>query len=172
MYKPQPPKSSHTPVLSRPDSLSPLPLVLDTNIVLDLLVFADDNIPPLQQLLRTQQVHWLATQPMRTELERVLHYPKIAPRVDFHGHSTATVLAAFDAQCTLCEPAPRAPYVCKDADDQKFINLAWQERATLLSKDRAVLKMHRRLAHNGAAALTLAQFNSQRDQTTASQQPQ
>lgn len=146
---------------SRPsETPATLPVVMDTNIVLDLLVFDNEHAPPLLQQLHAQRIQWLATLPMRTELERVLHYPKIAQRMDFHGHSVDAVLAAFDAQCTLHSPAPRAPCVCKDPDDQKFIDLAWQQHATLLSKDRAVLKMNRRLMRNEATALTLAQFNA------------
>ena len=36
-------------------------------------------------------------------------------------------------------------YVCKDTDDQKFIDLAAQHRAILLSKDKAVICMRKRL---------------------------
>ena len=40
---------------------------------------------------------------------------------------------------------PRVAYVCKDADDQKFIDLAAAHRAILLSKDKAVICMRKRL---------------------------
>ena len=59
------------------------------------------------------------------------------------------VLAAFDQRVTPVAAAPRAPYVCKDADDQKFIDLAVAHQATLISKDAAVLCMARRLARVG-----------------------
>lgn len=136
------------------------PLVMDTNIVLDMLVFDNPHAPPLLHLLLQQQVQWLATLPMRTELERVLHYPHIAQRMSCHGRTGASVLAAFDAHSMLHATAPRAPCLCKDTDDQKFIDLAWQHRAALLSKDRAVLKLHKRLTRNGSSALTLEQFNA------------
>jgi predicted nucleic acid-binding protein len=38
-----------------------------------------------------------------------------------------------------------APLRCADPDDQKFIDLAVQHKAQLLSKDRAVLCMAKRL---------------------------
>jgi predicted nucleic acid-binding protein len=41
---------------------------------------------------------------------------------------------------------PRAPCVCKDPDDQVFIDLAVAHGALLLSKDQAVLTMRKRLA--------------------------
>jgi predicted nucleic acid-binding protein len=55
-------------------------IVLDTNIVLDLLVFRDDATLPLRDALQTRQLQWVATVPMRDELERVLAYPQIAKR--------------------------------------------------------------------------------------------
>ena len=126
-------------------------LVLDTNIVLDLLVFADPDTALLRQLLQTGALHWVATAPMRNELERVLAYAHIAPRVLFYGLSTASVLSAFDAQVRCVPVAARVPaVVCKDADDQRFLDLAAAHGAVLLSKDRAVLPLRKRLRDHGA----------------------
>ena len=50
--------------------------------------------------------------------------------------------------------APKVAYVCKDADDQKFIDLAAAHRAILLSKDKAVICMRKRLANLGADVAT------------------
>jgi predicted nucleic acid-binding protein len=77
------------------------------------------------------------------ELERVLAYPHIVSRMDFYRVDAAQVLAAFDAQARLVDIAPRVAYVCKDADDQKFIDLAAAHRAILLSKDKAVICMRK-----------------------------
>ena len=70
------------------------------------------------------------------------------------GADAAHVLAAFDAQARLLEIAPKVAYVCKDADDQKFIDLAAAHRAILLSKDKAVICMRKRLANLGADVAT------------------
>ncbi|HSV51275.1 MAG TPA: PIN domain nuclease, partial [Burkholderiaceae bacterium] len=70
----------------------------------------------------------------------------IAPRLAFRGLAAADVLAAFDSHARLLDAPPKAGPTCKDADDQKFIDLAVAHRATLLSKDRAVLCMQKRLA--------------------------
>ncbi len=127
------------------------PLVLDTNIVLDLLVFADPDTALLRQLLHSGALHWLATAPMRDELERVLTYAHIAPRVAFYGLSTASVLTAFDAQVHRVPVAASvSAVVCKDADDQRFLDLAAAHGAVLLSKDRAVLALRKRLRQHGA----------------------
>ena len=97
------------------------------------------------------RLHWLATQPMRDELERVLDYPQLKPRLSHHSLSAETVLAAFDAWVSPRPVAPKAIYTCKDPDDQKFIDLAVAHQAALLSKDKAVLVMRKRLLKLGVA---------------------
>ena len=121
------------------------PVVVDTNVALDLLIFSDPRTAPLRTLLAQGRLDWIATQVMRDELQRVLAYPHIVSRMDFYRVDAAQVLAAFDAQARLVDIAPRVAYVCKDADDQKFIDLAAAHRAILLSKDKAVICMRRRL---------------------------
>jgi putative PIN family toxin of toxin-antitoxin system len=120
-------------------------IVLDTNIALDLLLFADPASQPLRQLLASRQKQWVATVPMRDELARVLDYPLLAARLLKQQQTASQLLALWDAQVQLQPVATKAPYTCKDADDQKFIDLAVAHRAPLLSKDRAVLSMAKRL---------------------------
>jgi putative PIN family toxin of toxin-antitoxin system len=124
-------------------------LVLDTNIVLDMLVFRDPRTHALHAALFDEPVMsdllWLATAPMREELARVLAYPHIAVRLVFHGLQAGQVLNQFDARVRIVPVAPKAPATCKDPDDQKFIDLAVSHGATLLSKDKAVLCMRKRL---------------------------
>ena len=127
------------------------PRVLDTNIVLDLWVFDDPASAPLRSALQEGAAHWLATSPMREELARVLDYPHIARRLNARALTAETVLGHFDRHAQLQPDAPRAPYVCKDADDQKFIDLAVQHGAALHSKDAQVLCMKNRLARCGVA---------------------
>ena len=67
--------------------------------------------------------------------------------------SAAQVLQAFDAQTHTVAPAPRASAVCKDPDDQQFIDLAVQHGAILLSKDQAVLRLRKRLMALGVEAM-------------------
>ena len=120
-------------------------VVLDTNIVLDAFLFNNPAAEPLRQALTKQTHDWLATQPMRDELARVLAYPKIAARLAFYKLTAGDVLANFDQYARLVDVAPKASVTCTDADDQKFIDLAVQHRALLLSKDGAVLSMTKRL---------------------------
>ncbi len=120
-------------------------LVVDTNVALDLLVFADPGVAALRTLLQAGRLRWIATGPMRDELACVLAYPHIAARLAAAGLAAPGVLAAFDAQVQPVPEAPRASCVCRDADDQKFIDLAAAHAAVLLSKDGAVLRLRRRL---------------------------
>lgn len=121
-------------------------IILDTNIVLDVFVFADAAAQPVREGLQSGCLSWLATQPMRDELERVLAYPQIVPRLAFYGLDAAAVLAGFDRHAHLVDVPPKAPVTCKDADDQKFIDLAVAHQGLLLSKDKAVLALRKRLA--------------------------
>ena len=125
------------------------PLVLDTNIVLDVFLFADVVSQPVRDGLAQGRLDWIATPHMRNELERVLAYAQIQPRLAFYGLDAATVLAAFDRHARIVEPAPKIGFSCKDPDDQVFIDLAAAHGAQLLSKDRAVLCMRKRLASLG-----------------------
>lgn len=130
------------------------PLVIDTNVVLDAFVFSDAKALALRRELEAGALRWIATADMREELRRVLDYPQIAKRLAFHGLAAAGVLDRFDRHAALQDAAPRAQYACKDPDDQKFIDLAVQHRALLLSKDREVLKMRKRLVRLGCPPVT------------------
>ena len=128
------------------------PIILDTNIVLDAFLFNDPTAEPIRQALANNEPDWLATQSMRDELARVLAYPKIAIRLAFYKLSASDVLDKFDQHARIVEVAPKASMTCSDADDQKFIDLAVHHRALLLSKDRDVLSMAKRLLAQGIRA--------------------
>ncbi len=120
-------------------------IVIDTNIVLDAFVFDDPGSVALKAALAGRSIEWLATQPMRDELERVLAYPLIAKRLARQQRDASEVLARFDAQARIVEVAARAAIRCRDPDDQKFVDLALAHQAGLLSKDRALLCLSKRL---------------------------
>lgn len=124
-------------------------VVIDTNITLDLFVFQDPAMAPLREALESRAIHWLATDGMRAELARVLAYPQIVRRRLAAGLSEGEVLDAFDRHARIVPAAAKAPFTCKDPDDQVFIDLAAAHGATLLSKDAEVLCMARRLDRLG-----------------------
>jgi len=136
-----------TPLAQAPSEVQAV--VIDTNIVLDIWVYQDPATPSLLNALEEGKLHWLATAPMREELLRVLDYPHIAQRRERDGLTAQAVLAHFDRLSKIQAIAPKAPYVCKDEDDQKFIDLATANQALLLSKDKQVLSLTNRLARLG-----------------------
>ena len=135
--------------------IAPKTIVLDTNIVLDLWLYLDPATPALLDALTSKRVDWVATQAMRDELERVLAYPHIVLRMQRGGLEAVDVLAQFDRFVRLVPVADRAPYVCKDVDDQKFIDLACAYSCVLVSKDKAVLTMRNRLSRVGVSVTSL-----------------
>jgi putative PIN family toxin of toxin-antitoxin system len=130
---------------------SPVRVVLDTNIVLDLWLYQDPATPALLKALENKSVQWLATPVMRDELERVLAYAHIAQRLVLSQLTAEDILTHFDKNAQLMPIAPKAMFVCKDGDDQKFIDLAAQHKTQLISKDKAVLTMRNRMARLGVA---------------------
>ena len=148
------------PVLHWAPGDAPRTVVLDTNIVLDLFIFADPQVAAIRTLLAQQRLCWIATQVMRDELERVLDYAHLQPRMRFYGVTAQDVLAAFDADAQRADVAPRAPWACKDGDDQKFIDLAVAHRAILVSKDKAVLCMRKRLLTQDTQAVAAIVFGA------------
>ncbi len=125
---------------------TPISVVLDTNVLLDLWLFTDPRFNGLEPQLAQGQLIWLTTPEMREEYRRVLDYEHLAFKRSQRGLSPEVLLARFDRHARLCEPAPKAPYVCKDPDDQKFIDLAVAHQAVLYSKDKYVLALKNRLA--------------------------
>ena len=129
-------------------------LVLDTNVVLDWLLFRNPGCAPLADALSSGRVLWVATAAMHEELGHVLARSALqawAPDV-------AAIAAARDRWAYTIAPrlGPLQPRLrCTDPDDQKFIDLALQlGSASLLSRDRAVLKLGRRAREAGIAILT------------------
>ena len=136
------------------DLVFPRTVILDTNIVLDLFVFADEEAMQVLAALEKGGLRWLATQAMRDELERVLSYDKIVPKLAYYELASGDVLAAFDRHSQRVDVPTKAPVTCKDPDDQKFIDLAVACRARwLVSRDRAVRKLASRLRAHGIDTL-------------------
>jgi uncharacterized protein len=131
--------------------------VLDTNVVLDWLLFADTQAQPLAQAIEGRQLRWISTAAMRDELAEVLRRP---PLCDHIGNSER-VLQTFDRLADRVDAAAPAPrYLrCRDGDDQKFLDLALAHHATwLLTRDKALLELRRRTLPMGPQILTLAQW--------------
>lgn len=114
-------------------------VVLDTQVVLDWLWFEDPRIQPVAQAVRARHLRWLATPPMRAELEEVLDRFQTKKSTQ----TREQVLTLMDEHVRwIHEPIPPWPHRCTDPDDQMFLDLAIHGQARwLLSRDKAVLKL-------------------------------
>jgi len=144
-------------------------VVLDTNVVLDWLVFDDPLGCRIGEQITSGRLRWIGTATMRDELGCVLRYPAIEARWSRHL-SYDEVLARHDRHVCTVEPADLAKATeapatvrmrCRDPDDQPFIDLALQYNAQLISRDLAVLKLARRALTQGAEILTPQQWLQQ-----------
>lgn len=118
-------------------------MVLDTNAVLDWLVFVDAGMAAAGAALKAQGLRWLACSAMREELVHTLSSPALARWKPNSEH----VLSTFDQHAEMM-PAPASappPLRCSDPDDQVFFDLALGQGARwLLTRDRALLRLAKR----------------------------
>jgi putative PIN family toxin of toxin-antitoxin system len=118
-------------------------IVLDTNVVLDLLIFLDPAVRPIDRALRSNAAVCVTNRECRAELARVLAYP----RFELGETRQRDTLRAYDAMTRMLpevESTSAAFPRCSDPDDQKFIDLAYGCAAQLLiTKDDAVLRLAR-----------------------------
>ncbi len=132
-------------------------IILDTNVCLDLLLFADPAVAPLADALRSRRVIAMANTDTRSEWIRVLGYPAL--RLD--ADRCRTLIDAFDALVESAddlsgsvaaagEAGPRSLPHCSDPDDQKFLELARDTGARwLLSRDSDLLTLASRCRRDG-----------------------
>lgn len=130
-------------------------VVLDTNVVLDWLVFQNTECAGLIAAIEAGQLRWVVNDSLRGELAHVLARGVVnawAPdetKVWAHWARYAHPGAETPA---LAGTAARLR--CTDPDDQKFVDLALSGAQWLISRDRAVLKLARRAAPLGLVITT------------------
>ena len=122
-------------------------VVIDTQVVMDWLVFRDSRVQALAAAVTSGALRWLVAPAMRDEIRHVLGRgvaASYAPDLPF-------IEAQFDAHSEVtdaAEPSPRL--VCRDPDDQKFIDLALARGARwLISRDKALLALAKRAKPRG-----------------------
>lgn len=111
-------------------------VVFDTNTVLSALLFANGRLSWLREHWRGGGCVPLLSRATAAELTRVLAYPKFRLSViDRHE-----LLAEFLPFCEVVEVKSQCAVVCRDTNDQPFLDLAQCGRADLLiSGDRDLL---------------------------------
>lgn len=141
-----------------PPPLPPVEVVLDTNVVLDWLLFQDVQTKALGTALETGSFAWIGTASMLHELSDVLGRAEF----DRWHHRRASVLPGAQKYCWLRpDPVVGASHAlwCTDPDDQQFIDLALSAKARwLFSRDKAVLRLARRARAFGVQIASPAQW--------------
>ena len=119
-------------------------VVLDTNVLVSLYVFADSRFAPLRKRIESGEWQALTNEACFNEFRRVLGYP-------LFGLSTESQLGALNAyQLDVARADDVAPGSaslprCSDRDDQKFLELARDSAADwLVTADKALLRLARR----------------------------
>jgi putative PIN family toxin of toxin-antitoxin system len=121
-------------------------LVLDTQVWLDWLVFDDASVARLREAHAAQRVEIVIDAACEAELVRVLGYDlgKFTLRPEEQRQCIARL------RSIARRVAPRAAAAlprCRDADDQKFLELAAAAGARyLVSKDQALLELAPRVS--------------------------
>lgn len=132
----------------------PKPIVIDTNVLLDLFVFEDPRWADLLAALESREIDAVTRADCREEYLAVLHYPHLP----LDEAKRAQAAARFDDLLRVVAPDAkhvRLP-VCSDRDDQKFLELARDSgAAVLVTKDKALLKLGKRTAREGMFKIML-----------------
>lgn len=130
------------------------PLVIDTNVCLDLFVFHDPRWASLLAALEGGAVRAVTRADCRDEYLAVLHYPHLPLDDDKRTQAARR----FDALIAVVAPdsKPVRLPVCSDRDDQKFLEIARDAGAAILvTKDKALLKLGRKTVQGGLFRIML-----------------
>jgi putative PIN family toxin of toxin-antitoxin system len=135
-------------------------IVIDTNVCLDLFVFRDPRWASLMAALQSGAVEAVTRADCRQEWQMVLHYSHLPVTDDTRPACNAefdALITCLEAEALSPRPGVRLP-ICTDRDDQKFLELALGANAvTLITKDKALLKLARKTAKAGLFAIVAPQ---------------
>ena len=121
-------------------SSTPPRVVIDINLVLSALIFANGRLTPLRQAWQSQRIQPIVSRVTATELIRVLAYPKFKLTADEQQELLADYLPCCKT-VRIPEPPPRTP-PCRDVFDIPFMELAIAGKATaLITGDRDLLSL-------------------------------
>jgi uncharacterized protein len=138
-------------------------LVLDTNVVLDWLAFSVPVLADFRDEVADGRVQVITDTFAIDELRRVL--PRRELKLDLTRQQT--VLEQYCARTLLVnaiadsrdDGLPHGFPSCRDPDDNPFLQLTYRSKALgLVTKDRALLRLRRRVRAHGFAVMTVAQM--------------
>lgn len=146
-----------------PSTTPPPAVVIDTQVVMDWLVFHDARVQRLADEVSSGRVHWLGQPAMLAEILHVLGRGVAAN----YAPDPAQVSAGFAQYCNMASQVPprAVRLICRDPNDQMFIDLAVEAKARwLISRDRAVLALAKRARAFGVEILTPERWTEQHQQ--------
>jgi len=140
-------------LIDSPARLKPA-IVIDTQVVMDWLVFRDARVQALAFAVTSGALRWLVAPAMRDEIRHVLGRGIAAA----YAPDLAFIEEQFNTHALPVEAIATQPLagrlVCRDPDDQKFIDLALSAGARwLISRDKAVLALAKRAKPRGLLIL-------------------
>jgi putative PIN family toxin of toxin-antitoxin system len=137
-------------------------LVLDTNVWLDWLVFDDPGIVPIRNAVGTGRIEIYIDAVCEEELARVLARGFAKRALDARAQAACIAQCRRIAKRIDSAPAPHGTLpVCRDADDQKFLEAALAASAEfLITKDRELLEIGKKRARVPFRILTPAEFRA------------
>jgi putative PIN family toxin of toxin-antitoxin system len=113
-------------------------VVFDTAVVISALAFADGRLTWLRRHWREGDCVPLISSLTVTELTRVLRYPKFS----LSAGDRRELLSDYLPFCQVIERTRKSRIICRDTNDQPFLDLALSGRADfLISGDRDLLAL-------------------------------
>jgi putative PIN family toxin of toxin-antitoxin system len=123
-------------------------IILDTNILLDMFVFKDPSIEGLMTAIHSKQYLAITCEAILSEFDEVIGRSIFA--LTLEEQEQIRIEARRLHQIETVATITPAPFTCSDPDDQVFLDLAYfLKPSTLLSKDKAVLKLKSRAKSHG-----------------------
>ncbi len=131
---------------------TPLRVVFDTNVLLSLWVFdkspGGSRLAPLRRQIEAGHMLALCREDCFAEFSRVLGYPEFRLDPARQQEILREYCAALSWQEAPVQPETSPTFIlprCRDRDDQKFLELARDAAADVLTTgDKALLKLARR----------------------------
>lgn len=137
-----------TPSLACPEA------VLDTNVILDWVLFKRATVQPLVDAVLNAKLRWIATEAMCSELEHLLGRPMPMRWENERVRSLSVDFSAWRTIVSNPQAGASGRLICSDKCDQKFIDLALARPARwLVTRDKALLKLARRAKLRGVSVV-------------------
>lgn len=129
-------------------------IVADTNVLVSALI--QPLGIPAQIMAHQAAFAVVATEEMLSELQRVLHYPRIRKKYRLSNETIAAYVESLRHDCVILETTEAVTGVSEDPDDDKFLACAEEAGADcIVSGDPHLVRLG---SYKGIPILTPRQF--------------